>query len=600
VLDGGGEEDPMIVYLFAAWAADSTVTVPLEVWQASERQPPQPPAVALGAARYQGSADPESMTLDLHLTLEVSLSGDGRKVVPLLGQDVVLEKVMVDGQPAPVTVADGHHVWVTERVGPVRVEVDAWVAPEGGGGSVEYSARVPPTPITSVDLSFPRPDLQPEISSAVWSETSVEQGQTRIRADLGPTDTLGIVGLRAFGTGPGEQPRLYAETRHLVAVDERELDLFTVVRYSILYAPAQQFEVFVPEGLEVVAADGEGAFAWEIVPTTGGSLLRGETTYPMRNRYELSLELARPLPDAATRVVLPTVRGVEREHGWVGIEAPGRVRLESVTGEGLVEVDVHQLPEELKRASVSPLLEGFRSSGEGALQLAARPLPEVEASAERIDRIDAHTVVSDQGRAMTEVVLTLRNRLRPGLSLTLPEGVEIVRTLRDGLPVAPSRASSGEIVVPLRRSAPDAPYVVQIVLSHDLGSLGSLGRETLTLPQLDWAATAVSWQVSLPRGHYYSGLRGDVPTQSAVGWGHWLADDQRGPSQAPASASQLSDTTSDTTTLRYDRYWVRSGEALSVSIWHVRPGMGVLLLLLGGLGAALAAGVLVVGTLRRR
>jgi hypothetical protein len=572
----------MIAWFFAAWAADSTVTVPLEVWDATESRQPQPPAVALGAARYKGSADPQTMTLDLHLTLDVSLSGDGRKVVPLLGEDVVLEKVLVDGQPAPVTVADGHHAWVTERVGDVRVEVDAWIAPEGGGGSVEYSAKVPQTPITSVDLSFPRPDLQPEIGSAVWSDTSVEQGQTRIRADLGPTDTLGIVGLRAFGTGPGEQPRLYAETRHLVAVDERELDLFTVVRYSILYAPAQQFEVFVPEGLEVISADGEGAFAWEIVPTAGGSLLRGETTYPMRNRYELSLELSRPLPDAATRVVLPTVRGVEREHGWVGIEAPGRVRLESVTGEGLVEVDVHQLPEELKRASVSPLLEGFRGSGEGALQLAARPLPEVEASAERIDRIDAHTVVSEQGRAMTEVILTLRNRLRPGLSLTLPEGVEVVRTLRDGQPVAPSRARSGEIVVPLRRSAPDAPYVVQIVLSHDLGSLGSLGRETLTLPQLDWAATAVSWEVSLPKGRYYSGLSGQVPTQSVAGWGHWLADEQSGPSQAPATTSQLSGTAEGSATLRYDRYWVRSGEALSVSVWHVRPGVGALLALLGG------------------
>ena len=97
----------MIVYLFAAWAADSTVTVPLEVWKASESRPAQPPAVALGAARYVGSADPESMTLDLHLSLDVSLSGDGRKLVPLLGQDVWVIKHEQDGwekfwdKPAP-------------------------------------------------------------------------------------------------------------------------------------------------------------------------------------------------------------------------------------------------------------------------------------------------------------------------------------------------------------------------------------------------------------------------------------------------------------------------------------------------------------------
>lgn len=588
-----------------AWASlsmagEAVVTVPLDTWNSAAKSAPVAPGVALGAARYSGSADPVSMTLDLHLALDVSLTGDGRKLVPLLGEQIPLERVLVDGKPVPVSVEGGQHVWSTDRKGTVRVEVDAWVPPVGHGGSVEYQAAVPRTPITEVDLSFPRPDLQPEISGAVFSTTEVEQGRTRIQANLGPTDKLGIVGLKSFGTGPGEQARLYAETRHLVAVDERELDLFTVVRYSILYAPAQQFEVFVPEGLEVVSADGEGAFAWEMVPTAGGHLLKGETSYPMRNRYELSLELSRPLPDSATRVVLPTVKGVEREHGWVGIEAPGRVRLESVKGEELVPVDVHQLPDELKRASVSPLLEGFRTAGAGALQLEAKPLPEVEASAERIDRVDARTVVSERGRAMTEVVLTLRNRLRPGLSLTLPEGVEIVRTLRDGQPIAPSRASSGEIVVPLRRSAPDAPYTVQIVLSHDLGELGPLGRKTLSLPELDWPATAVSWEVSLPAGHRYSGLRSDVPSQAVTGYGHWLADERGGFGPAQAPAPQVQTAGQGGASLRYERYWVRSGEALTVSVWHARPAIAAFLVLTAAALVAVGAGALGLMRLMRR
>src|SRR5687768_8728161 len=88
----------------SALAGEGTVTIPLETWNSAAVQAPVPGSVALGAARYSGQADPVTMTLDLHLELDVSLMGDGRKLVPLLGEGVPLQQVLVDGQPVPVTV----------------------------------------------------------------------------------------------------------------------------------------------------------------------------------------------------------------------------------------------------------------------------------------------------------------------------------------------------------------------------------------------------------------------------------------------------------------------------------------------------------------
>lgn len=554
----------------AALAQDGTVRVPLDAWEArrAASPPPRPAGVAFGEARYVGAADGAANLL-LALELRVSLRGDGPKEVPLLGPGVVLRGASVDGRPIGVSAGPGGAVWRTEREGDVIVTVQGAVAPSGPRGSTEYDFGIVPTPITRLDLTFPQADLRPQVDGAVTAEVRSAGDATRLVAHLPRTDRVRLVGLRALGSAAASDSRLYATTSHLLAVDERELELFTVVRYDILYAPASRFEVFVPEGLRVVSADGEGAFTYTLAPAPGGTTVIGETATPMRSHYELSLELVREPPAGPVRFFLPSARGVERESGWVGVEAPGRVQLEPVDGlAALSAVPVAELPDELRSASVSPLLQGFRLQGDGAaLDLRAHLLPEVEARAERIDAVVAHTVVSSNGHAQTEVVLTLRNRLRPGLAVTLPAGTSLVRALRDGQVVTASLAADGAIVVPLRRSGPDLPLTVQLLLDQDPGHLGVLSPATLSLPAFDWPAAQVAWDVTWPAG---SEPTVDAPDPHLAGYGHWLG----APAQAalPAPVPQGLAPGGGPTT-RTHRYWVPAGESLTLRARRLPAGL---------------------------
>lgn len=576
-----------------AYAADATVTVPLSVYEERMAHNTVAPAVApgfvLGAARWTGVADPATLALAIDATLQVSLSGTGWKQVPLVGADVVLLSVEVDGQPQPVGRDGGYHTWPTDGVGERTVHLRAIASPSADKGAVEYDFGVPRTAATQLALTLPRPGLRPEVQAAVRSTVDTVGETTRIAADLSPTDRIGLVGLRDLGDAEARPPKLYAETEHLVSVDDRRVELFTVLHYTILYAGARQFEVFVPEGFEVVSADAEGAYAYTLEPGDGGSILHGETAFPIHNKYEVSLRLVRDLPEAATRLQLPYAVGVEREHGWVGLEVPGRVRLEEVEPDGIVAADVHLLPDELRRASVSPLLHGFRTHGDGAVRLRAVPLPEVEVSSERLDRVRATTVVSASGRAVTELTLTLRNRLRPGLALGLPAGAEVTRAFLDGEPVVPSRTPDGAIVLPLRRSAPDAPFTVQVVYAGELGAPGWLGWTTLALPVLDLPASEVSWEVRLPDGWRWSGLRSDVVSQRRIGSGHWLADQARGGNLDGGAVSQLS-APEGGPALAYERYWVPAGDEVRVWAWSMAPVLWVAWRALVALGVLAVTG----------
>jgi hypothetical protein len=595
----------MIVAWLWTWASpalgvDASVTVPVDVWedrlQAAAPTPSEPRAVVLGRATWTGVADPETLALEIDGTLRVSLSGEGRADVPLLGLEAVLMSVEVDGAPVPVGQGPSGHVWPTLATGDHTVRIRALVPPSGQRGAVEYDFGVPRTAATRLALTLPRPDLRPEIAEAVRSRVESVGGTTRVSADLAPTERIRLLGLKDLGPTEARQPKLYAESAHLLAVDERRVELFSVLRYTILYAGSRRFDVFVPEGLTVVSVDGEGAYAWEAEPADGGTLIRGETAYAIRNRYEISLRLARELPTSVAEIALPRAVGVEREHGWVGIEAPGRVRLEEVEPEGLTSVDPNLLPDELRRASVSPLLHGLRTHGEGAVRIRATPLPEVEVSSERVDQVAAKTVVSASGRAVTELSVTLRNRLRHALVMDLPEGAEISRAFLDGEPVVPSRTADGRVAVPLRRSAPDQPFQVKVVVAQAGAAPGWLGRTTLALPAVDLPVTALRWEVALPEGWRWSGLRGAVHDQAQVGSGHWLADQGRG-EQPPMSTAPAQVVSPDAAPSRsYHRYWVPAEERITVRAWFVAPALRAA----GWLAGLVVAGALAWGALALR
>lgn len=585
-----------------ALASGGSVTVPLATWQAAREQktaPEQAPtAPVVGAADWSGITDPETLSVELIGLLRVDLGPDpGPKQVPLLGTDAVLQSVRVGGRPVSVGVSGAHHTWRTDARGPQLVEVRALVAASGQRGALEYDFRVPQTPATHLELVLPRPDLKPEVEHAVRTEIRSEGEQTRLIADLSPTSRIAVVGLRDLGQAEHRAAKLYAEGVHLLSVDEHRLELFTVVHYSILYAGARSFDVLVPEGLRVVSADGEGAFRYTLEPVAGGQLLRGETAYPIRNRYEISLRLARELPTETFGVDLPQPVGVERVHGWVGVEAPGRVQLDAVDAEGLLPLDPRQLPDEVRDASVSPILDAWRATSErGRVRLSARPLPEVDVDAESVDHVSARSVVSANGRVSTELRLRLRNRIRHGLTLTLPEGTTIVRAQRDGDAIAPSQADPQRVVLPLRRSGDRDPVVLDVVLASEVALPSLLGRSQLQLPAIDLPVASLSWSVHWPAGTHFSGLRSDVRSQQQVGTGRWLADTPSASMSQPQAILTVPEAGPHGS---FTRHWIPADTPIRVHARHTAPILWVLGLG-GGLGATVLLSVLAWAIRRRR
>ena len=500
---------------------------------------PSPPRVVLGSASYHAEAVERGLALSVEVKVHATLRGDGAyKVVPLVGEDAVLVGAADANGPIAVTRDNGYHVWVTQRTGEVDLLLELLVAPDGPRGSIEYDFLVPMTPVTRFSFTYDDPSLEPRVTGAVRRVHKATETGARLEADLAPTARVRLVGFRSL-QGEGRRAHLYSEALNLLSVDQGTAELFTVFRYNILYAGRRNFDVFVPDGFDVISAEGRGAFRYRLEPADGGQLLRGETAYPIRDDYEISLRLRRQFDAGVLAMEAPRTLGAEREVGWIGAEVTGRLLLAEGSAKLLTPVDVRQLPAEMVHSAVSPILRAYRyHDPEASLELGAVALPEREVRSAAVDRLDATTVINDSGVALTDLRITTRNHLRHSLAITLPQGARVRSTLLDGAPVKPSQTPDGELLLPLKRSG-CAPFTVQVFIEDHLPELGWWGTLEPRLPELELPVHTVAWDLHVPDGHRYSPIRADIQPQRYARGARWVQSNDDVPvnSSLPGSRS---------------------------------------------------------------
>jgi hypothetical protein len=571
-----------------------------------ENEKRKAPMVVLGGSEFSGEARRGALALTMRL--QVTLGQPDRwKVVPLIGDDVVLVKASVDGAAIPVSSQNGYHVWVTQRTGEAAVVLELLVPTKGPRGSIEYDFLVARTPVTTFRCRFPTAGLEPKLDAAIQSQARTEGASTLVTATLRPTTRIHLVGFKESTDGETQAAKVYAESLNLLSIDEASLELFTVIRYNILYAGAKDFSIQVPKGLKVVSADGEGAFRYATEENEQGTLIRGETAFPIRNSYEISLQLKRELAKGGEEfdAPLPRILGVERDNGWLGIEVPGKLKLEEKTRDAeqvLTSVDPRQLPGEMVTSAVSPILLAYRYHTPTAkVRLAAGRLPEKDPASASVDRIRATTQISAEGNLQTDLRITLRNRLGQSLSLTLPPGTEVLSATLDGAPLKPSWDAKKRLVLPLKKSRGRdrlRPFTLQVSLGGKIDKLGWFGHPELELPKVDLPVSSLAWVVYAPTHNDYTALKGDVEPQSLTGAGSWnkaasqnaLAGAQQGiaagynPNLATGAAAAGAGATGAMPVrmaveesgkrLEYGRYWIDGGQPDSkpvrVSFWYLR------------------------------
>jgi hypothetical protein len=492
----------------------------------ASRQPRPPDAAPLPAALTSAdiSARVDAGAVRATMTVNGEVFQTGSVKVPLISNATLLDARSTD-RPLPLVAEGNAHVAVVTGPASFSATLEWGTSITASPGRGSFVLPVPPAGSVTATFDVPGEESDLRVTPGLVLRRTSTGGRTTVEATLDPGSST-QVWWSSRDTGPAASPprdaRLLSDVKTLVTIGDADVRLLSLVDVTVVQGEPTQFEVRIPAGYEVAGV-------------TGSSLDRSEqqeqrlvlvASAPSRRRHQFLINLERPSAGGSFKLEtgFPSVPAAQRETGEVAVEGLGTLEISAVDPPGLRRMDVREVDQALSSVARQSLLSAYRyqrsATGVPALALDVTRFPDAAVLAAIAERAVATTLVTSEGRALTEVSLWLRNRAQPFMKVSLPPGASMLSVEVAGAPEKPAEGADG-MRVPLLRPGfrPDGPYSVSFVYLHAGPAFAKKGEMQMTLPRMDVPVSVVEWELFVPEQYRADRFAGTAIDANLVGGG---------------------------------------------------------------------------------
>ncbi|HXW06623.1 MAG TPA: carboxypeptidase-like regulatory domain-containing protein [Vicinamibacterales bacterium] len=481
---------------------------------------PEPAPVPAALTRADVRVRVEGNAARATATLEGQVFHTGVVKVPLVHGATLLDARLADGPLPLVTDGKSHSALLA---GPTSFAATLeWASPlEAAPGHASFLLPVPNAGSATAVIDVPGGNPDVRLSRGLIVGRTSAGGRTIVEATLDPGSPVRVSWSvrETSAAAPGRAVRLLSDVKTVLTIGDADVRLFSLVDVTVVTGEPASLDIRLPAAYELASLSGPSVDRTE---EKAGVVTVGLASSTQR-QHQLAIVLERSHGPGSFRLEteLPSVAGSQRETGEIAVEGLGTMEVASPGSAGLRRIDVRETSPVLWRTG-RPLLAAYRyQRGPGnppSLALDVTRFADAAVLAAVAERAVATTLMTSQGRMLTEITLRIRNRAQPFLRVVLPQGATMLSVEVAGQPAPPATAPDG-MRVPLLRSGfrPGGPYDVSFVYVHAGPPFAKKGEMEMALPRMDLPIALVEWELFVPDRFRADRFRGDLLPAALTG-----------------------------------------------------------------------------------
>jgi len=498
--------------------ASGNVTLPLdeynhllELASKSVRKTDTPPVpYSMKRADLKFRVTDESVQGTVQLQGEILHKGATK--VPLTTGMAILD-ARQEGKSLPLALENGTHTAVLNGPSEFSVSLDAGLPLNIEAGRASFSLPAPSAGSVRFALVVPGDHTNVRVSPGLITARSSANGQTSIEATLVPGVQANIWWTTREAAAPvvPKEVRFLSDVKTLVSVSEAEIRIAALADISVVQGEPAQFEIEIPAGYEVTGTTGASIESSEV--ESGVLVLKVRAPAQRSHQFLISMEKS----ITATNVDAPflSFKNAQRETGEVLVDGAGTIELTAKEAGGLKRMDFKETNPYLRSLSRFPMQAAFRyhkqPSEKPSLALEWTRFPDSSVLSAVVERAVVTTLVTTEGRSLTEIKLLVKNQAQPFLKIALPAGASILTAEVAGEKVKPVEGPDGNRVPLLRPGfRPTDSYSVSFVFIHSGAPFAKKGGSDISLPRMDIPIDLLQWEVFLPERYKVKDFGGDA------------------------------------------------------------------------------------------
>jgi len=438
--------------------------------------------------------------------------------VPLTSGMTVLDAHQ-NGKSVPLEQENGTHMALLAGPGEFSVALETGLPLRIEAGRASVRLPVPAAGSVQLSLVIPGEHALANITPGLITSRKSENGHTTIEATLVPGQPANIWWATREVVAPvvPREVRFLADEKTLVSVSEAEMRIAVLADVNVVQGEPPQFQLETPAGYEITGVTGATLDSTETQP--GALILK--VNAPAQRTHQFLISMERSIDALKADAPFLSFKGAQRETGEVLVEGAGTMEITAKEGGGLKRMDVKEVNPYLRSLAHYPPQAAFRyhrqPSETPTLALEWVRFPDGSVLAAVAESAVVTTMVTSEGKSLTEVKLIVKNQAQPFLKVALPAGATILSADVAGERVKPVQGPDGNRV-PLLRTGfrPTSSYTVSFVFMHSGAPFAKKGGAELILPNMDIPISLLSWEVFLPEQYKVKDFGGDVIAANLV------------------------------------------------------------------------------------
>lgn len=446
------------------------------------------------------------------LQLDGEVFSKGAAKVPLTTGLTILN-ARQEGKSLPLEVEGSTSMAILPGAAEFSVALDTGMPLAIEPGRASFNLPVPSAGSVRLQLVIPGDHSMVRISPGLITSRTTEKGQTTLEATLVPGQPANISWITGVVQAPvvKHEVRFLSDIKTLVTVNDEELRIAALADITVIQGDPAQFAVDVPAGYEITGVSGATVDSSEV--ENGKLIVRLNASAPRSHEFLVSMQ--RPLSGTKADAPIIGFADTQRETGEVLVEGTGAMELTATEGGGLKRMDLKEVNPYLRSLARFPLQAAFRYHRQPTetptLAMEWTRFPDSTVLAAVAEHAVVTTLVTVEGRTLTEVKLTVKNQAQPFLKVSLPKGATIVSADVAGEKVKPVQGPDGNRVPLLRIGfRPNGPYEVSFVFMDSGAPFAKKGGSELALPSMDVPISLLEWELFLPEQYKVKDFGGDA------------------------------------------------------------------------------------------
>jgi hypothetical protein len=458
----------------------------------------------------------ESLQGTIHLQGDILHKGETK--IPLTTGMAILD-ARQDGKSVPLQLENGTHTAVLAGPAEFVVSLDVGLPLNIETGRASFTLPVPSAGSVSLSLVVPGDHTNVHLSPGLITSRTSSNGQTTIEATLVPGQNTNVSWTTREIAAPAvpKEVRFLSDVKTLVSVSEADLRIVVLADISVVQGEPSQFEIAMPAGFEFAGASGASVESSDVQSGVLSLKVRGAA----QRSHQFLISLERSITETKADAPFLSFNGAQREIGELLVEGAGTMELTATEGGGLKRMDFKETNPYLRSLARFPMQAAFRyhkqPNEQPSLTLFWTRFPDTSVLAAVAERAIMTTLVTNEGRSLTEVKLIVKNQAQPYLKVALPHDASILSAEVAGQKVKPVEGPDGNRV-PLLFAGfhPAGSYAVSFVFMHSGTPFAKKGGSDISLPKMDIPVNLLQWEVFLPEQYKVKDFGGDAIAASLL------------------------------------------------------------------------------------